>query len=164
MLEKIKQSLSKKAVYVDVYVDVNENVDEDVDVDVDDDDDDVLIRGGEEDDDNRTQNFGEQNKRKLNRKMTPKMNPVRKKLSCYKICIALRRCIFDFNERKMQNSIRGNKRMLVHLKRKIQIYNIKQHIDDSIMKKQVCQIAQSAAKNMLKQSEIATNFLEICCL
>ena len=46
MLEKIKQSLSKKAVYVDVYVDVNENVDEDVDVD--DDDDDVLIRGGEE--------------------------------------------------------------------------------------------------------------------
>ncbi|MBP3585646.1 MAG: hypothetical protein J6J59_08190 [Peptococcaceae bacterium] len=42
MLEKIKQSLSKKAVYVDVYVDVNENVDEDVDVDVDDDDDDVL--------------------------------------------------------------------------------------------------------------------------
>ena len=42
MLEKIKQSLSKKA--VDVYVD--ENVDEDVDVD--DDDDDVLIRGGEE--------------------------------------------------------------------------------------------------------------------
>ena len=77
MLEKIKQSLSKKAVYVDVYVDVNENVDEDVDVD--DDDDDVLIRGGgEEDDDKRTQNFGEQNKRKLNRKMTPKMNPVRK--------------------------------------------------------------------------------------
>ena len=74
MLEKIKQSLSKKA--VDVYVD--ENVDEDVDVDVDDDDDDVLIRGGEEDDDKRTQNFGEQNKRKLNRKMTPKMNPVRK--------------------------------------------------------------------------------------
>ena len=72
MLEKIKQSLSKKA--VDVYVD--ENVDEDVDVD--DDDDDVLIRGGEEDDDKRTQNFGEQNKRKLNRKMTPKMNPVRK--------------------------------------------------------------------------------------
>ncbi|MBQ3119491.1 MAG: hypothetical protein IJC12_01320 [Peptococcaceae bacterium] len=69
MLEKIKQSLSKKA----VYVDVNENVDEDVDedVDVDDDDDDVLIRG-----DKRTQNFGEQNKRKLNRKMTPKMNPV----------------------------------------------------------------------------------------
>ena len=44
MLEKIKQSLSKKA----VYVDVNENVDEDVDVDVDDDDDDVLIRGGGE--------------------------------------------------------------------------------------------------------------------
>ena len=73
MLEKIKQSLSKKA----VYVDVNENVDEDVDVDVDDDD--VLIRGGgEEDDDKRTNNFGEQNKRKLNRKMTPKMNPVRK--------------------------------------------------------------------------------------
>ena len=103
MLEKIKQSLSKKA----VYVDVNENVDEDVDVDVDDDDDDVLIRGGEEDGDKRGQNFGEQNKRKVNRKMTPKMNPVRKKLSCYKICIALRRCIFDFNERKMQNSIRG---------------------------------------------------------
>ena len=77
MLEKIKQSLSKKA--VDVYVDVNENVDEDVDVDVDDDDDDVLIRGGgEEDDDKRGQNFGEQNKRKLNRKMTLKMNPVRK--------------------------------------------------------------------------------------
>ncbi|MBQ3205392.1 MAG: hypothetical protein IJB37_02460 [Peptococcaceae bacterium] len=78
MLEKIKQSLSKKAVYVDVYVDVNENVDEDVDVDDDDDDDvDVLIRGGgEEDDDKRAQNFGEQNKRKLNRKMTPKMNPV----------------------------------------------------------------------------------------
>ena len=75
MLEKIKQSLSKKA----VYVDVNENVNEDVDVDVDDDDDDVLIRGGgEEDDDKRTQNFGEQNKRKLNRKMTLKMNPVRK--------------------------------------------------------------------------------------
>ena len=74
MLEKIKQSLSKKA----VYVDVNENVDEDVDVD-DDDDVDVLIRGGgEEDGDKRTQNFGEQNKRKLNRKMTPKMNPVRK--------------------------------------------------------------------------------------
>ena len=47
MLEKIKQSLSKKAVYVDVYVDVNENVDEDVDVD-DDDDVDVLIRGGGE--------------------------------------------------------------------------------------------------------------------
>ena len=45
MLEKIKQSLSKKA--VDVYVD--ENVDEDVDVDDDDDDDvDVLIRGDEE--------------------------------------------------------------------------------------------------------------------
>ena len=61
MLEKIKQSLSKKA--VDVYVDVNENVDEDVDVDDDDDDDvDVLIRGGEEDDDKRGQNFGEQNK------------------------------------------------------------------------------------------------------
>ena len=60
MLEKIKQSLSKKAVYVDVYVDVNENVDEDVDVDVDDDDDDVLIRGGgEEDGDKRGQNFGE---------------------------------------------------------------------------------------------------------
>ncbi|MBO5301860.1 MAG: hypothetical protein J6A81_06575 [Peptococcaceae bacterium] len=58
MLEKIKQSLSKKA--VDVYVD--ENVDEDVDVDVDDDDDDVLIRGGEEDDDKCAQNFGEQNK------------------------------------------------------------------------------------------------------
>ena len=56
MLEKIKQSLSKKA--VDVYVDVNENVDEDVDVD--DDDDDVLIRGGgEEDGDKRTQNFVE---------------------------------------------------------------------------------------------------------
>ena len=58
MLEKIKQSLSKKA----VYVDVNENVDEDVDedVDVDDDDDDVLIRGGgEEDGDKRTQNFVE---------------------------------------------------------------------------------------------------------
>ena len=56
MLEKIKQSLSKKA--VDVYVD--ENVDEDDDVDVDDDDDDVLIRGGgEEDDDKRGQNFGE---------------------------------------------------------------------------------------------------------
>ncbi len=60
MLEKIKQSLSKKA----VYVDVNENVDEDVDVDVDDDDDDddddVLIRGGgEEDGDKRGQNFGE---------------------------------------------------------------------------------------------------------
>ena len=53
MLEKIKQSLSKKA----VYVDVNENVDEDVDVD--DDDDDVLIRGGEEDEDKRGQNFGE---------------------------------------------------------------------------------------------------------
>ena len=147
MLEKIKQSLSKKAVYVDVY----ENVDEDVDDDDDDDDDDVLIRGGgEEDDDKRTQNFGEQNKRKLNRKMTPKMNPVRKKLSCYKICIALRRCIFDFNERKMQNSIGGNKRIFVRLKRKIQIYNIKQHTDDNIMKKQVCQIAQSAAKNMLK--------------
>ena len=161
MLEKIKQSLSKKA----VYVDVNENVDEDVDVDADDDDDDVLIRGGgEEDDDKRTQNFGEQNKRKLNRKMTLKMNPVRKILSCYKICIALRRCIFDFNERKMQNSIRGNKRMLVRLKRKIRICNIEQHTDDSIMKKQVCQIAQSAAKNMLKQSEIAANFLEICCL
>jgi len=161
LLEKIKQSLSKKA----VYVDVNENVNEDVDVDVDDDDDDVLIRGGgEEDDDKRTQNFGEQNKRKLNRKMTPKMNPVRKKLSCYKICIALRRCIFDFNERKMQNSICGNKRISVRLKRKIQIYNIEQHTDDNIMKKQVCQIAQSAAKNMLKQSEIATNFLEICCL
>ena len=78
MLEKIKQSLSKKAVYVDVYVDVNENVDEDVDVD-DDDDVDVLIRGGgEEDGDKCTKNFGEQNKRKLNRKMTPKMNPVRK--------------------------------------------------------------------------------------
>ena len=162
MLEKIKQSLSKKAVYVDVYVDVNENVDEDVDVD--DDDDDVLIRGGEEDDDKRTQNFGEQNKRKLNRKMTPKMNPVRKKLSCYKICIALRRCIFDFNERKMQNSIRDNKRIYVRLKRKIRICNIEQHTDDNIMKKQVCQIAQSAAKNMLKQSEIAANFLEICCL
>ena len=58
MLEKIKQSLSKKAVYVDGYVDVNENVDEDVDVD--DDDDDVLIRGGgEEDGDKRTQNFVE---------------------------------------------------------------------------------------------------------
>ena len=58
MLEKITQSLSKKAVYVDVYVDVNENVDEDVDVD--DDDDDVLIRGGgEEDGDKRTQNFVE---------------------------------------------------------------------------------------------------------
>ena len=49
MLEKIKQSLSKKA--VDVYVD-----------DDDDDDVDVLIRGGEEDDDKRGQNFGEQNK------------------------------------------------------------------------------------------------------
>ena len=138
MLEKIKQSLSKKA------VDVDENVDEDVDVDDDDDDDDdvdVLIRGGEEDDDKRGQNFGEQNKRKLNRKMTLKMNPVRKILSCYKICIALRRCIFGFNERKMQNSIRGNKRISVRLKRKIQICNIEQHTDDNIMKKQVCQIA-----------------------
>ena len=64
----------------------------------------------------------------------------------------------------MQNSIRGNKRILVRLKRKIRICNIEQHTDDNIMKKQVCQIAQSAAKNMLKQSEIAENFLEICCL
>ena len=30
MLKNKKQSLAKKAVYVDVYVDVNENVDEDV--------------------------------------------------------------------------------------------------------------------------------------
>lgn len=112
-------------------------------------------------DDKRGQNFGEQNKRKVNRKMILKMNPVRKILSCYKICIALRRCIFDFNERKMQNSIRGNKRILVRLKRKIRIYNIEQHTDDNIMKKQVCQIAQSAAKNMLKQSEIARKTLPI---
>ena len=71
MLEKIKQSLSKKA--VDVYVD-----------DDDDDDVDVLIRGGEEDDDKRGQNFGEQNKQNWTAKWHQKWT------RCVKNCLVIK--------------------------------------------------------------------------